>query len=106
MPTIIFIEHNGNEHRVETSIGSSAMNAAVNGGVPGILADCGGSCSCATCHGYVDPSWFDRLPPAGEHEREMLEGALDVNENSRLTCQILISENTDGLIIRLPESQA
>ena len=105
MPAIIFIEYNGTEHRVEAQVGSTAMVAAVNGGVPGVLADCGGACSCATCHGYVDEAWVGQLPPAGADELDMLGGALDVSDTSRLTCQIKITENTDGLIIRLPKSQ-
>ncbi|RJG01360.1 2Fe-2S iron-sulfur cluster-binding protein [Noviherbaspirillum sedimenti] len=105
MPVITFIEHNGTEHRVEAPVGSTAMQAAVNNGVPGVLADCGGSCSCATCHGYVDEMWTGSLSSAKADELDMLGGALDMKHNSRLTCQILLTAAMDGLIIRLPESQ-
>jgi 2Fe-2S ferredoxin len=105
MPTINFVDHTGKLYLVEAPIGQSAMQAATNAGVPGVLADCGGACSCATCHGYVDDAWMGRVPPAESAEKEMLECALDVNENSRLTCQIRITPELDGLVIRLPKSQ-
>lgn len=105
MPTIVFIEHTGATHRVEAPVGQSAMQAAVNAALPGVLGDCGGSCSCATCHGYVDETWLSRLPPAESTEVDMLDCALDVKENSRLTCQIRLTQDLDGLVIHLPNSQ-
>jgi 2Fe-2S ferredoxin len=105
MATVIFVQHNGTEHPVEAPLGESAMQAAIGGSVPGVLADCGGSCSCATCHGYVDEAWISRVPGPESAEKDMLECALDVQENSRLTCQIRITEALDGLVIRLPKSQ-
>jgi 2Fe-2S ferredoxin len=105
MPTVIFVEHNGTEHHVQILAGESAMQAAVGGAVPGLLADCGGSCSCATCHGYVDEAWMPRVPGPESAEKDMLECALDVQQNSRLTCQIRISDSLDGLVIHLPKSQ-
>jgi ferredoxin, 2Fe-2S len=105
MPTLTIIEFNGTEHHLDAEVGKSAMQAAVDGLVPGILADCGGSCSCATCHCYVDEAWTSRLQPAESAEREMLECALDPQENSRLSCQIRITSQIDGLVIRLPKSQ-
>jgi 2Fe-2S ferredoxin len=82
------------------------MQAAVRSMVPGITADCGGACTCATCHGYVDESWVGRVPPASADELDMIDaGRLDALPNSRLTCQIKVSEDLEGLAIRLPPPQ-
>ncbi|MDP9142291.1 MAG: 2Fe-2S iron-sulfur cluster-binding protein [Pseudomonadota bacterium] len=105
MPKILFIEHNGKEHLIEAEVGKSVMQTAVDNLLPGIVGDCGGCCSCATCHGYVDPAWTCKLAPMAEDETMMLDGALNVLENSRLTCQILVKAEMDGLIVRLPASQ-
>jgi len=105
MPKITFIEHNGTRHVIDAPIGKSAMQVAVDNMVPGIVGDCGGCCSCATCHGYVAPEWADKLPPKQEDEEMMLEGALEVRPTSRLTCQINIGPQLDGLEIELPASQ-
>jgi 2Fe-2S ferredoxin len=105
MPKIIYIEHNGTRHEVAAEAGVSVMQAAVNNMVPGIVGDCGGCCTCATCHGYVDEAWFAAVGPPGEDERMMLEGALEVRPTSRLTCQITVSEELDGLTVQLPRSQ-
>jgi 2Fe-2S ferredoxin len=105
MPKIRFILHNGTEHVVDGEVGSSAMQTAIDNMVPGIIADCGGNCSCATCHGYVDPAWLDKLAPISEGEAAMLDGAMRVEDNSRLTCQISLTEELDGIVIRLPISQ-
>ncbi len=105
MPKITFIEHNGTEHALDVAKGQSAMQAAMTNGVPGIIADCGGSCSCATCHVYVDDAWRDRLPEASASEKEMIDCALHVQEGSRLSCQIELGEELDGLVLRIPESQ-
>jgi 2Fe-2S ferredoxin len=105
MPKITFIEHDGTERTVEADAGRSVMQAATDHLVPGILADCGGNCACATCHVYVDESWRARLTPPSKEEREMIDCALHVQENSRLSCQIPVTAELDGLVIRLPESQ-
>lgn len=105
MPKIHFIEHNGKEHVVDAEIGKSVMQTAVENLIPGIVGDCGGACSCATCHGYVDCAFKSRLKAKEEGEELMLEGALRVEENSRLTCQIMVTPELDGLIVRLPVSQ-
>lgn len=105
MPTIKFIEHNGTEHEIHAEVGQSAMQAATFAGVPGIPGDCGGACACATCHAYVDEGWLDRLPAAEGAERDMLENAIERLENSRLTCQLVIGADMDGLTLRLPASQ-
>jgi 2Fe-2S ferredoxin len=105
MPTIVFIEHDGEEREVRAEAGRSVMQAAVENAVPGIVADCGGSCSCGTCHGFVDPAWFAKIPPAGTAESALLEGLLELKPNSRLTCQITVTADIDGMIVRLPKSQ-
>ena len=81
------------------------MQTAVENMIPGIVGDCSGCCTCATCHGYVEEDWVGKLPPLSEDESMMLEGALCVQDNSRLTCQIVVKPEMDGLIVRLPESQ-
>jgi ferredoxin, 2Fe-2S len=105
MPTIIFIEPGGAHREVDAQTGQSLMEAAVQHGVKGIDADCGGACSCATCHGYIDEAWRDRIEPADSAELDMLEFAWRRAEGSRLTCQIKVSAGMNGLLIRLPESQ-
>lgn len=105
MPKILFIEHNGNEHLIDAETGKSVMQNAVDNMVPGIVGDCGGACSCATCHGYVDPAWQAKVDGKGEGEEMMLDGALYVEPNSRLTCQITMKPELDGLVVRLPASQ-
>jgi 2Fe-2S ferredoxin len=105
MPKILYIEHDGKEHLVDAEVGKSVMQNAVENLVPGIVGDCGGACSCATCHGYVDPAWADRVDPKNEGEEAMLDGALRVEANSRLTCQITMKAELDGLVVRLPVSQ-
>lgn len=106
MPIIIFIEPDGNQKEVRAEVGQSVMEAAVQNGVKGIDADCGGSCSCATCHGYIDEDWRDRIDPADSVELDMLDFAYMRAEGSRLTCQIKVGDGMDGLLIRLPEAQA
>ncbi|HKT99871.1 MAG TPA: 2Fe-2S iron-sulfur cluster-binding protein [Paraburkholderia sp.] len=105
MTTIIFIEPDGSRREVNAAPGQSLMEAAVQHGVKGIDADCGGACSCATCHGYVDEAWRDRIEPADGAELGMLEFAYRRGEGSRLTCQVKVAEGMNGLLIRVPESQ-
>lgn len=105
MATITYIEHDGAEYRVELDPGTTLMQGAVGHGVSGIVGDCGGACSCATCHCYVDPAWLGKLDPPSETEEQMLECAIDPQDNSRLSCQIDVTEALDGLVVRLPESQ-
>ena len=105
MPQVKFIQHDGTEHFVEGEPGRSLMEIAVSNMVPGILADCGGACTCATCHGYLDPDWAERVPAPSEDESMMLEGALEVTEHSRLCCQLKMQEGWDGIVVRLPASQ-
>jgi 2Fe-2S ferredoxin len=107
MPRITFIGHDGTAHQVEAPAGLSLMRAAVNNNVPGIDADCGGECACATCHVYVDRSWLERtgLPAPGSMEESMLSFAAVREPNSRLSCQITMTEALDGLVVRMPEGQ-
>ncbi len=105
MPKITFFEHNGTRHDVEAVPGQSLMRAAVDNGVPGIDADCGGECACATCHVYVDPAWFDKTGARSEMEQSMLSFAAVTQDNSRLSCQIVVSDALDGLVVRLPDGQ-
>jgi 2Fe-2S ferredoxin len=105
MPILTVIQFDGTEHAIDAEIGKSAMQTVIDAMVPGIMADCGGSCSCATCHCYVDEAWVTRLPDPTDSEREMLECALEPRDNSRLSCQIRITPQTDGLVIHLPKSQ-
>jgi 2Fe-2S ferredoxin len=105
MPKIIFVEHDGKQHVVEADVGQSVMQAAVGNMVPGIVGDCGGCCTCATCHAHFAEGEFARVGQPSEDERLMLEGALDVRPTSRLTCQITVSAELDGLTVLLPKAQ-
>ena len=105
MPTIKFVTHDGNEQEVEAESGTTVMQAAMDNGIDAILAECGGACSCATCHCYVDEAWTDRMPEADEIEKDMLDCVLEPQDNSRLSCQITVTDELDGIVIRLPESQ-
>jgi 2Fe-2S ferredoxin len=105
MARIKYISADGKETEVDAAPGISVMQAAVNNGVPGIVAECGGACSCATCHVHVDPAWFDKIPPAQDMEKDMLEFVIEPQPTSRLSCQIKISDAMDGLVVRTPASQ-
>lgn len=102
---VTFIEHNGTEHCVDAKVGSSLMQAAINNLVPGIEADCGGLCACATCHGFVDSGWLDKVPPRSQGETELLQNAPSTTQESRLSCQLQVTEALEGIVIRLPASQ-
>ena len=105
MAKITFIEHNGTEHTVEGDNGMSVMEVAVKNMVPGIDADCGGACACATCHVYLQGDWAEKLGERSEMEEDMLDSAFDVKDSSRLSCQIRVSDDIDGLVLRVPEKQ-
>lgn len=106
MTRIFFIQFDGRKETVEATPGQSVMQAAIGAMISGITADCGGACICATCHGYIDEAWEDRVPLPSEEEAEMIEaGCLDVLPASRLTCQIEVTPDLEGLIIRLPPVQ-
>ena len=105
MPKITYIEHDGTEHAAEVKNGLSVMEGAIRNRVPGIDADCGGACACATCHVYVDEAWQAKTGEASAMEESMLDFAENVEPNSRLSCQIKVTADLDGLVVRLPESQ-
>ncbi len=105
MPKVTYIEHSGAEHVLDVPAGVTVMEGAVKNGVPGIDADCGGACACATCHVYVDPTWVEKTGHAESMEQSMLDFASDVQETSRLSCQITVSDALDGLVVRLPKQQ-
>ncbi|WP_457650307.1 2Fe-2S iron-sulfur cluster-binding protein [Profundibacter sp.] len=106
MAKITFVEHNGTEHVVEVAAGLTVMEAARDNNVPGIEADCGGACACSTCHVYVAPEWVDRLPPKEAMEEDMLDFAWQPDPaRSRLTCQIKVTDELDGLVVHMPEKQ-
>ena len=105
MPKITYIEHNGKIHSIEVANGLTVMEGAVQNNIPGIDADCGGSMACATCHVYVKEEWFNKLPKKEEGEVDMLDMAFEPKKNSRLSCQLMVSDQLDGLVVNLPEKQ-
>ena len=105
MTKIKYIEHSGKEHEIEVANGLSVMEGAVQNDIPGIDADCGGGMACATCHVYVKEDWFNKLPKKSEGEDDMLDQAYEPNSNSRLSCQIIVSDELNGLVVHLPEKQ-
>ena len=105
MPKIKYIEHSGKEHEVDVPVGWSVMEGAVKNLIPGIDADCGGACACATCHVFVDQAWLEKLPAKEDMEETMLDFAPDMAANSRLSCQIKVTPELDGLTVRMPKSQ-
>ena len=106
MPTVTYIEANGAEHIVDVIDGCSVMEGSILNEVPGIIGLCGGICSCATCHCYISDEWSDNLPAPSEGELAMLERASDRRRESRLGCQISVTAELDGLVVRLPEHQS
>jgi 2Fe-2S ferredoxin len=105
MPQITFVDHAGERRTVTGETGATVMEAAVKNGVPGIVAECGGACACATCHVYVDQNWMPVVGEPSHMEEDMLDFAFDVRPNSRLSCQIRITEAMDGLTVTTPERQ-
>ena len=106
MVKITYIEFNGTEHIVDVETGMTVMEGARDNNIPGIEADCGGACACSTCHVYVDASWVNKIPEKEDMEEDMLDFAYSPDENlSRLTCQIEVTDELNGLIVRMPEKQ-
>ena len=105
MPRITYIEYNGKEHVLDLAPGISLMQGAVANDVRGIIGECGGACSCATCHVYVAPEWVSRVGAKSANEEALLEEVCDAQPNSRLSCQIQVTDALDGLVVRLPERQ-
>ena len=105
MAKITYIEHDGTEHVIDVKTGQSVMEGAVKHNIPGIDADCGGACACATCHVYVQDPWQDKTGDKTAMEESMLDFAENVESNSRLSCQIKVSDELDGLVVKMPQSQ-
>ena len=105
MTKITFVEHNGIEHALDAENGMTLMEAAVKNSIPGIDADCGGACACATCHIYLRDGWAEKTGSREEMEEDMLDFAFDVRDNSRLSCQIKVSDEIDGIVVDVPEKQ-
>ena len=105
MAKITYIEHNGKRHTVDVANELTVMEGATQNNIPGIDADCGGSCACATCHVYVDEKWFKKLPKIESAEEDMIDMAYEPNKFSRLGCQITINDNLDGLVVKMPSKQ-
>ena len=105
MPQLTFIEADGTHHCIDAPLARSLMQIALDHSVPGILGECGGSCSCGTCHGVIDVSWTPRLPAMNETEVFMLEGIPERQNGSRLCCQIRMTAELDGLVVQLPREQ-
>jgi 2Fe-2S ferredoxin len=106
MPKINYIDSSGTTRTVEAEVGSTVMEAAIRNNIPGIEAECGGACACATCHVYVDEAWRAKTGEPSPMEEDMLDFGYDVRPNSRLSCQIKVSDELDGLVVRTPEKQA
>ena len=105
MAKITYIEYDGKTHTIEVANGLSVMEGAVQNNIPGIDADCGGSMACATCHVYVKEEWFNKLPKKEDGEEDMLDMAFEPKKNSRLSCQLMVSDQLDGLVVNLPGKQ-
>lgn len=106
MPKITYLTHDGEKHEVDAAEGSTVMETAVKNSVPGIEAECGGACACATCHVYVDAAWQEKVGAPEIMEEDMLDFAYEPKEGSRLSCQIKVTAELDGLVVTVPEKQA
>ncbi|MDH3613401.1 MAG: 2Fe-2S iron-sulfur cluster-binding protein [Gammaproteobacteria bacterium] len=105
MARITYITPDGERHEVEVEKGYSVMEGAINNDIAGIVAECGGACACATCHSYVDGAWLDKMPAMDDMEDSMLDAAFERKDNSRLTCQIEVNDELDGLIIHVADNE-
>ena len=106
MPKVKYIENNGQSHTIEVPKGLTVMEGAVQNNIPGIDADCGGGMACATCHVYVKEEWFDKINPKTEGEDDMIDQAHQPNKFSRLSCQLIVTDELNGLVVQLPSKQA
>ncbi|MER0239022.1 2Fe-2S iron-sulfur cluster-binding protein [Fulvimarina sp. MAC8] len=106
MPKVIYVSSSGDRREIDAKAGTTVMENAVRNDVPGIEAECGGACACATCHVYVDEAWVDKLSGPEAMEEDMLDFAYQPRENSRLSCQIILNDDLDGLTVTTPEEQA
>jgi len=105
MPKITYVENQGGSKTIDVDNGLTVMEGAIQNDIPGIDADCGGSMACATCHVYVEEKWLDKIPKAEEAEVDMIDMAYEPKKNSRLSCQLIVSDELDGLIVTTPEKQ-
>ena len=105
MPKIIYHAPDGSVHEVEVADGYTVMEGAVDNNVPGIVAECGGACACATCHSYIDEQWLGKLPAMDDMEDSMLDAAFERKDNSRLTCQIEMTDDLDGIVIHVADNE-
>lgn len=105
MPLVNYIDASGNQFEADVEVGSNVMQGAVDNMIDGILAECGGACACATCHCYVDAAWLDKVAAPEDAEKDLLEAVVDPKDNSRLSCQLKVTEEMDGLVVHLPASQ-
>ena len=105
MPKITYIDSSGTSRTIDAEVGSTVMEAGIRNNIPGIEAECGGACACATCHVYVDENWADMTGSQSAMEESMLDFAENVEPNSRLSCQIKVSDALEGLVVRMPQSQ-
>ena len=106
MPQVTYVEYGGTRHTIDVPLGENVMRGALYNGIEGIVGECGGGLACATCHCYVEESWADKLDPPSEAEQQMLESAAsEVKPNSRLSCQMAVTDALDGLVVDLPEKQ-
>ena len=104
MPKIIYVAPDGTRHETEVENGYSIMEGAINNNIDGIVAECGGACACATCHSYIDEAWTSKLPEMDDMEDSMLDAAFERKDNSRLTCQIEVSDELDGLVVHVADN--
>tara|TARA_B100000700_G_C14612381_1_gene654193 strand:- start:226 stop:546 length:321 start_codon:yes stop_codon:yes gene_type:complete len=105
MAQITYLDHSGKKRTIKVDNGLTVMEGAIQNNIPGIDADCGGSMACATCHVYVDDKWYDKISKAEDGEQDMIDMAYEPKKNSRLSCQIIISDELDGLVVTTPEKQ-
>ena len=105
MPKITFVTPDGERHEVDVENGYSVMEAAINNNIEGIVAECGGACACATCHGYIDDAWTAKMPEMYDMEDSMLDAAYERRDNSRLTCQLEMNDEWDGLVVHVAENE-
>ena len=106
MPKITYVDSQGNSKTIEVENGLTVMEGAIQNDIPGIDADCGGSMACATCHVYVEEKWFNKLPKAEDAEIDMIDMAVEPKKNSRLSCQLIVSDKLEGLKVTTPEKQS
>ena len=106
MPKITYIDDEGNSKTIEVENGLSVMEGAIQNNIPGIDADCGGSMACATCHVYVEEKWLNKLPKAEDEEVDMIDMAFEPKKNSRLSCQLIVSDELNGLTVTTPSKQS